>query len=68
MTTYQERKAKLENYVLVKGGIPLGTFSNLKKVVEFMDGKEFPSYWTLVRKKENPIIVRDYSIYKVKHY
>jgi hypothetical protein len=68
MTTYKERKAKLENYILVKDGIPLGTFGNLKKVVEFMKGKEFPSYWTLVRKNENPIITGDYLIYKVKHH
>lgn len=68
MTTYKERKAKLENYVLVKDGVPLGTFGNLKKVVEFMDGKKFPSYWTLVRKSENPIILDNHVIYKVKHH
>lgn len=68
MTTYKERKAKLENYVLVKDGVPLGTFGNLKKVVDFMDGEEFPSYWTLVRKKDNPIEFDKYSIFLVKHH
>jgi hypothetical protein len=68
MATYKERKAKLENYVLLKDGIPLGTFGNLKKVVDFMDGEEFPSYWTLVRKKDNPIEFDKYSIFLVKHH
>ena len=68
MTTYKERKAKLENYVLVKDGVPLGTFGNLKKVVQFMDEKNFPSYWTLIRKTENPITANDHLIFKVPHH
>lgn len=68
MATYKEQQKDKKYYVLLEDGVPLGTFGNLKKVVEFMEGKEFPSYWTLVRKNENPIIIGHHSIYKVKHY
>ncbi len=34
----------------------------------FMKDSEFLSYWTLVRKEENPIVFGDYKIFKVKHY
>ncbi|GAB5474061.1 MAG: hypothetical protein Mars2KO_21600 [Maribacter sp.] len=68
MVTYKERKKNLKNYVLLKDGVPLGTFGNLKKITEFMEGQDFPSYWTLVRKGENPIEFGDFSIYKVKHH
>lgn len=72
MTTYKEQQKDKKYFVLLKANTPLGTFGNLKKVVEFIvdnfeeDG--FPSYWTLVRKSENPIITGDYKIYKVNHY
>lgn len=68
MTTYKEQQKNKKYYVLLKDGVPLGTFGNLKKVAEFMAGKDFPSYWTLVRKKENPIKSGNYSIYKVHHH
>ena len=68
MATYKEQQKDKKYYVLIEDGVPLGTFGNLKKVVEFMEGKEFPSYWTLVRKDENPISIDSYKIYKVKHY
>jgi len=67
MTTYKEQQKNKMYYVLLKEGVPLGTFGNLKKITEFMDGKDFPSYWTLVRKDENPIVFEEYQIYKVKH-
>lgn len=68
MVTYKERQENKHNFVLLEKGVPLGTFGNLKKVVDFLDGKDCPSYWTLIRKKENPISFGDYSIHKVKHY
>lgn len=68
MVTYKERQEKKKYYLLLKEGVPLGTFGNLKKITEFMEGKEFPSYWTLVRKEENPISFGEYQIYKVKHF
>ena len=68
MVTYKERKKNQQSFVLLENAVPLGTFGNLKKVVEFLDGKDCPSYWTLVRKKENPISFGNYSVYRVKHY
>lgn len=68
MTTYKERKENQQNFVLLKDGVPLATFGNLKKVVEFVDDNNFPSYWTLIRDKEFPKDIGNYSIYKVKHY
>ena len=68
MVTYKQRQENKQSYVLIKDGVPLGTFGNLKKVVEFMDGKDFPSYWTLIRKNENPLLHKNYSIFKVKHH
>ncbi|WP_397364341.1 hypothetical protein [Olleya sp. R77988] len=68
MTTYKERKENQYNFVLLKNGIVLGTFGNLKKITEFVKDEDFPSYWTLVRKKEFPIELTDFQIFKVKHY
>lgn len=68
MVTYKEQQKNKKYYVLLKDGVPLGTFGNLKKVVEFVEDKDFPSYWTLVRKDENPLEGGEYLIYKVKHY
>jgi hypothetical protein len=68
MVTYKERKQNQQNFVLLKDGIPIGTFGNLKKVVEFVKDENFPSYWTLIRNKEFPKKVGDYYIHKVKHY
>lgn len=67
MSTYKEQQEGKMYCVLVKDGIPLGTFGNLKKVVEFMEDKDFPSYWTLVR-KNFPISHNEYEIFKVPHY
>lgn len=72
MTTYKEQQKDKKNFVLLKDNVPIGTFGNLKKVVDHVvnnlkkDG--FPSYWTLVRKNENPIITGDFMIYRVPHY
>jgi len=68
MTTYKEQQKNKMYYVLLKDGVPLGTFGNLKKITEFVKDDDFPSYWTLVRKKENPLNHNEYSIYKVNHY
>ncbi|RIV73186.1 hypothetical protein [Flagellimonas aequoris] len=68
MATYKEQQKGKKYFVLIEDGVPLGTFGNLKKVVEFMDGKDFPSYWTLVRYKVYPIVHGNYKIYKVSHF
>jgi len=68
MSTYKEQKKKKHNFVLTKNGNVLGTFGNLRKIIDFMDEERFPSYWTLIRKKENPIELEKYKIFKVKHY
>ncbi len=68
MVTYKERKENKHNFVLVKDGEVLGTFGNLRKITEIVEDDDFPSYWTLVRKKEFPIEFMDYKIHKVKHY
>ena len=68
MVTYKERKENQQNFVLIKDGVPLGTFGNLKKITEFVTDDRFPSYWTLVRKTEYPLECGDYLIFKVKHY
>lgn len=68
MTTYREQQKDRTNFVLMEGSNVLGTFGNLKKVCEFLQNKDFYSYNTVVRKKEFPIIYKDYSVWKVKHY
>ncbi|TJY37712.1 hypothetical protein [Pontimicrobium aquaticum] len=68
MTTYKERKENQYNYVLVKDDIVIATFGNLRKITEFIKDENFPSYWTLVRKKEYPILASEWKIFKVKHY
>jgi hypothetical protein len=68
MVTYKERIQNKKNYVLIENDIVLGTFGNLKKITDFMKGKNFPSYWTLVRKKDFPIKFDNYKIFKAKHY
>ena len=56
------------NFVLIKDDIVLGTFGSLKKITEFIEDDNFPSYWTLIRKNDYPIISENYKIFKVKHY
>ena len=68
MNTYKDRKEKQRIYVLIKNNIVIATYGSLKKITELVKDDNFPSYWTLVRKKENPIIFDDYQIHKVKHY
>ena len=68
MTSYKERKENQQNYVLLKDCEVLGTFGNLKKICDHMENENFPSYWTLVRKKEYPLVIDDYKIFKVKHH
>ena len=67
MTTYKEQQENKQYYVLLKDREVLGTFGNLKKVCEFMEGKDFYSYHTLVR-KEFPVVYKDYKVFKVRHY
>ncbi len=68
MPTYKERQENLEYFVLLDGDNVLGTFGNLKKVCDFLDGKDFYSYNTIVRKKTYPVIYKNYKVFKVKHY
>ena len=68
MTTYKEQQDNKMSYVLLKDCEVLGTFGNLRKVCDFMEDEDFPSYWTLIRKKENPLVINDYKVFKVKHY
>lgn len=68
MVTYKERIQNKTNYVLIENDVVLGTFGNLKKITDFMKDKDFPSYWTLVRKKDNPIVFKSYKIFKIRHY
>ncbi len=67
MTTYKEQQENKQYYVLMKKCEVLGTFGNLKKVCEFMEGKDFYSYHTLARKKF-PVEYKDCKVFKVKHY
>lgn len=68
MTTYKEQQENRKSYVLLKDCDVLGTFGNLKKVCDFMQKKDFYSYNTIIRKKEFPIIYKEYKVFKVKHY
>lgn len=68
MTTYKEQQENKMSFVLLKDYKVLATFGNLKKICEYMENEDFPSYWTLVRKKEYPIITENHMIFKVKHY
>lgn len=68
MVTYKEQQKNKKYFVLLKDGVPLGTFGNLKKVVEFVNDSDFPSYWTLIRDKEFPKKIDNYEIHKVQHH
>lgn len=68
MTTYKEQIKDRKTFVLQKGCVVLATFGNLKKVCEYMAEKKFPSYHTLVRKKDYPLTYNDYTIFKVGHF
>lgn len=68
MTTYKERQENLEYYVLLKDCEVLGTYGNLKKVCDYLDGEDFYSYNTIIRKKEFPVTYKNYKVFKVKHY
>lgn len=68
MTTYKEQLELRRAWVLIKDGEVLGVFGNLKKLCDFMEEKDFPSYWTLVRKKDTRIDWKEYSIQVVKYY
>ncbi len=68
MTTYKEQQKDRTNFVLLEDGNVLGTFGNLKKVCDYLQNKDFYSYNTIIRKKEYPVIYKDYSVWKVKHF
>lgn len=64
--TYKERK-NVKTYISVtKNGVCIGIFGSLKTAIEAIKDKEeeFYSYWTLIRKEQNPLIVKhDDDIY-----
>jgi hypothetical protein len=64
--SYSDRMATKKYYVLLEDKDVLGVFSTLRKACEFMTGKKFPSYWTLVRKKTNKFEIGNYSLQIVK--
>lgn len=68
MATYKEQMKDKQYYVLMHRDVVFATFGNLKKVCNYMAGQDFPKYNTIVRKKENPIIYKDYKLFKVNHY
>lgn len=68
MVTYKERKENTKHYVLLEGDTVLGVFGNLKKVCEFMGGKDFPSYSTLTKKGLDRVDHKEYSLQRVKFF
>ena len=68
MSTYKEQQENRYDFVLLKGQNVLGTFGNLRKLVDFIKDEDFPSYWTLIRKKDFPVNYKNYKICRVKHY
>lgn len=67
MKTYKERIESKKYYVLLEGKTVLGVFGCLKRTCNFMKGKKFPSYWTLVRKNFNKLEYNNYSLQIIKH-
>lgn len=66
--SYSKRMATKKHYVLLEDKIVLGVFTTLSKVCKFMEGKDFPSYWTLTRKDfKQPQEYGNYSIQLVKN-
>ncbi|WP_138535694.1 hypothetical protein [Polaribacter aestuariivivens] len=66
MVTYKEQQENKKAYVLLKDCELIGVFGNIKKVCDFMNGEDFYSYNTLIRKKEYPILYKGYKLYKTK--
>lgn len=70
MNSYAERVKNRRHYILLHRGIILGSYGSLKKLCEHVKQTRkanFPSYWTLVRKKEWPIKIDDFEIWQVRH-
>ncbi|MCV9387323.1 hypothetical protein [Reichenbachiella ulvae] len=68
MTTYQERKKNETKFVLLENDTVLGVFGSLTRMCKFMEGKDFPSYSFLSKKKADRIDAKGYSIQKVRSY
>lgn len=64
MVKYQERKAKKEYYVLIKSGMVIGLYGQLKKLCNTAKekDKDFPSYSALSKKKSQRMDFGEYSI------
>lgn len=56
-STYQEQKEARRVSVLTGDGEHIGVWGNLKSLCEDMkqEESEFPSYWTIVRIKDEPV-------------
>ena len=67
MKTYQERIESKKYYVVLEDKTVLGVFGCLKRACDFMKGKKFPSYWTLVRKDFVKFDYGNYSLQILKH-
>lgn len=65
--SYKQEQQTRKHFVLLENRDVLGVFSTLKKVCEFMDGKKFPSYWTLVRKDFDKFDFGSYSLQVIKN-
>lgn len=61
-------KERRRVFVLIKKHLVVAVFGSMRKLCDAASEKDknFPSYWTLARKKEDVIEVGDYSIHKVK--
>lgn len=67
MSTYKETIERKKYYVILEKNDVKGVFGNLKRACEFMQGKDFPSYWTLVRKKMNRFDYKEYSLQIIRY-
>ena len=47
--SYSKRISTKKHYVISYEKDVIGVFTTLKKACDFMDGEDFPSYWTIVR-------------------
>ncbi len=69
MVKYENAKENRQTIVLTKEGEVLAAFGSLRKVVNYINEKDGTniSYWTHSR-KQFPIVISPYKIWKVKRY
>ena len=66
MTTYKERRSNTKVYVVLEGEVVIGVFSNLKKLTDYMQDKDFPSYSKLSKLKNRNVKHGKYSLFHEK--